>query len=195
MWKLVYKITAYLFYIYFKIYYNIEIEGIENIPHKGSLVVMANHVSYLDPPVVGVVLTRQVHFMAKEELFENPLFGYLLKKIGAFPVKRGRPDTKAIKHAFNILQNNEVLGLFPEGTRSKNNKLKKAKSGAIMIPLKKKSPILPIGIKYKNTKLKVSIGKPFNLKEFYNRKLNKEELEKAGETIMNKIAFQLKQIK
>lgn len=195
MSKLLYKSVAYLFKLYFKFYYRYEVIGKSNIPEKGRLVIMANHITYLDPPILGSILQRQIHFMAKEELFKNPIMGYLLKKVGQFPVKRGRPDRNALKKSFEILRNEQVLGIFPEGsTQGKDKGLKKAKSGAVLIPIKEKSPIIPIGIKFIGRKLRVSIGKPFTLDSYYNRKLSKEDRKEAGTFIMNKIADELSNI-
>ena len=196
MSKLLYKFAANLFKLYFKVYYKWEIRGLSNIPDKGKLIVMANHVTYLDPPIIGcIMLNRQVHFMAKEELFKYPVLGFLLKIIGQFPVKRGKPDRSALKKSFQILKNGEILGIFPEGTtQGKGNKLRKAKSGAVLIPIKTKSPILPVGIKFIGKKLKISIGKPFTLNKFYNQELSKDNRKEAGKYIMDKIAQELSKI-
>ncbi|MFW6269781.1 MAG: lysophospholipid acyltransferase family protein, partial [Bacillota bacterium] len=139
---------------------------------------------------------RQIHFMAKEELFKNPVLGYLLRKIGQFPVKRGKPDRAALKKAFEILKNGGILGIFPEGTtRGKNQELRKAKSGAVLIPIKTETPILPVGINFTGRKLKVSVGKPFTLDKYYNRKLSREERKEAGQIIMNKIEKEINKLK
>lgn len=195
MSDLLYKFAAKAFCIYIKLFYKFELIGEENIPSEGKLVVMANHITYLDPPIVGCVMNRKVHFMAKEELFKIPIFGYLLRSIGQFPVKRGRPDRTALKHSFKILKEGKVLGIFPEGTtQGKGKKLNKAKSGAILIPIKAKSPILPIGIKFIGRKLKVSIGKPFTLEKYYDHKMSRDERIEVGIYIMKKIAKEIKNI-
>ncbi|MEJ6950600.1 lysophospholipid acyltransferase family protein [Natronospora cellulosivora (SeqCode)] len=188
MSKPLYNIARFIFSIGFKIYYKLEIQGKENVPEEGSLIIMANHITYLDPPLIGCILDRKIHFMAKEELFKNPILGFLLKKIGQFPVKRGKPDRSALKKSFDLLKNEKVLGIFPEGTtQGKNNKLSKAKAGAVLIPIKTEVPILPIGITFSKRKVKVSIGKPFTLDKYYNKKLSREERKEAGKFIMNKI--------
>jgi 1-acyl-sn-glycerol-3-phosphate acyltransferase len=94
---MLYMIARGLLRVYFSLFRGWVINGIENVPAKGSLIVVANHSSYWDPPIVGSVLPRRVYFMAKEELFRYPLFGNLLSLLGAFPVKRGAPDRTAIR--------------------------------------------------------------------------------------------------
>ncbi len=189
--KTMYRIVSGLFTIYFKLILRWKVIGKEYGPDNGSLVIMANHVSFFDPPVVGSILSRPVHFMAKEELFRIPVLSWVIKNVGAFPVKRGRPDRAALKKSYKILKSNEVLGIFPEGTRHKPGNLGKARSGAVIIPIKMKTPILPVGIKYKGLKLYVSIGKPFTLEDFYDKNLSREEIRTAGEIIMNKIKSEL----
>lgn len=191
MSDLIYKFAHFIFTLFFKIFYRWEVKGKENIPSEGRIVVMANHISYLDPPIMGCALNRKVHFMAKEELFKIPVFGYLLRLIGQFPVKRGKPDRAALKQSIKVLEEEKVLGIFPEGTTKGKKHIRKAKSGAILIPIVAKSPILPIGIKFVNRRIKVSIGKIFALEEYYDRKLNKEERNTAGEIIMNKISEEI----
>lgn len=192
--KIMYRIVRGLFKFYFKYILRWKITGAEHRPPEGSLVIMANHVSFFDPPVVGCIMNRPVHFMAKEELFSIPLLSWIIKKIGAFPVKRGKPDRTALKKSFKVLKNNEVLSIFPEGTRHKPGNPGKARSGAVIIPIKMKAPILPVGIKYKGMRLFVSIGKPFTLEKYYDRDLKKEEIRAAGELIMKKIKKELSSI-
>lgn len=189
-----YKLSKNLLYLYLKIIGRIKIIGRENIPAEGALLVVSNHVSLLDPPIVGSAMTRPVNFMAKEELFKYPIFGPLLKKVGAFPVRRGKGDRKALKQAFKVLRNQEVLGMYPEGNRRKQGNLGRAKGGSVLIPIKMKVSILPIGIKFYGKKVRVSIGKPFDLQEFYDRKLEKEDMKEAGQIIMDKIKKEIDSI-
>lgn len=197
MGKLFYIIGYILFNIYFRLVHNWKIKGKNNLPERGQVIVVANHISALDPPLIGSVLNRHIYFMAKEELFSNPLFGWVFKKIGVFPVKRGKPDRKALKRALEILKQEKVLGLFPEGTRHKEGSLGEAKAGAILIALKSRSPIVPVGIKNINSnshKTSVAIGKPFTLEQYYDKKLSREEKKEAGAYIMNKIQQQINSI-
>lgn len=131
--------------ILFKIFLRLEVHGTENIPKTGPLVIASNHLSLLDPPVIGVVAPRKVHFMAKRELFV-PVLGYIYKTLGAFPVNRGGADRAAIKHGIEILQSGEVLAIFPEGTRSKTGQLGKLEPGALMMAGKTSAVIVPTAV-------------------------------------------------
>ena len=131
--------------ILFRIFLRLEVHGAENIPKTGPLVIASNHLSLLDPPVIGVAAPRKVHFMAKQELFV-PVLGYIYKTLGAFPVKRGGADRAAIKHGIEILQSGEVLAIFPEGTRSKTGQLGKLEPGALMMAGKSNAVIVPTAV-------------------------------------------------
>ncbi|MFW6305981.1 MAG: lysophospholipid acyltransferase family protein [Bacillota bacterium] len=192
MRKLVYNIAAFICKIYFILFYKMEVKGRENIPTDGKLVVVANHISYFDPPIIGSIMKRQVHFLAKEELFEIPFIGILLKYIGQIPVKRGKADRNAIMNALRILKEDKVLGIFPEGTTRKRKEkgLGKAKAGAVLIPIHSRSPVLPIGIVIRRKKIKVSIGKPFTMEKYYD--IKREDRNKAGEFVMKKIEKEIR---
>ncbi len=197
MGKIIYWLAYYLINLYLKIVHNFVVKGKEKVPKYGPLIVVSNHVSYLDPPIVGAAVKRQLHFMAKQELFEKRWFGYILKQIGTFPVKRGVPDKSAIRKSLNILNNDKALCMFPEGTRIKTGKLGEAKPGVTLIALMSKSPILPVAIKHSdenNKSLQVSIGKPFLLDDYYDKKLNRDQKDEVGELIMDKIGEQLKSL-
>ena len=120
-----YSVLKIILRILFKIFLRLEVKGAENIPATGPLVIASNHLSLLDPPVIGVASTRKVHFMAKQELFV-PVLGDIYKLLGAFPVKRGGADRTAIKHGIDLMLDGGVLAIFPEGTRSKTGALGKA---------------------------------------------------------------------
>ena len=151
----------------FKIWLRWEVFGKENIPAEGPVVIAANHLSLLDPPVLGAAATRKVHFMAKSELFKPAWFGALIRKLGAFPVRRGAMDRDAIKTGLTILKENKVLAVFPEGTRSKTGELGRAGGGAFMMAVKCKAKIVPVyiyGTDLKRhpgwPKVRVIFGKP-----------------------------------
>ena len=141
-----YRLTRFIFKIFFGILFRPKIIGLENIPSDGAFILAANHVSNWDPPFLGTFAGRVVHFMAKEELFENPVFSAAIRKLHAFPVKRDSADKNAIKNAVKVLKGGECLGIFPEGTRSKTGKLGKAESGVSLIAAMTKAPIIPAAI-------------------------------------------------
>jgi len=181
-------------WLYFTIVHNWKIKGKENRPDDGPLIIMANHITAYDPPIVGSIMNRKVYFMAKKELFENPFLDKILRAIGTFPVKRGRPDRSAFRESFRLLNNNKVICIFPEGTRSKNGELGNAKAGSIMIALRSEAPILPVGIKKDGRQFKISIGEAFTLDEFYGEKLSRDERKIVGEKIMKKIEKEIEKI-
>lgn len=123
-----------------------EIRGIENLPESGGLIITSNHVSYLDPAVLVASLNRKIYFIAKKEVFKNTFISFLLKNMNAFSVDRDNVDMFAFKKAMNILREEKVLGIFPEGTRSSNGELQELKMGALKIAMKMGVPILPVGI-------------------------------------------------
>lgn len=192
--KLLYRITCGAMALYLKTFRGFKIFGSENVPKQGKLIIVANHISNIDPIVLGSSVPRFIQFMAKKELFKFSPFGWLLKRVGAFPVSRGKADLEAIKTSLKILRQGKVLGLFPEGTRHQVGKLGRAHPGLVTIALKTKAPIIPCALTntYGGKPVIVRVGKPIELKEYYNRKINKEEIEEAGKKIMKKISELLK---
>lgn len=185
-----YKIARAIVRFIMRVLFKIRVEGLENIPQKGSCILCPNHKSYWDPPLMGCINRRPIYFMAKFELFGFPILGFLIKNLNAFPVKRGTSDINAIKNALKILRDGNILCIFPEGTRNnKGSGLLKGEPGAALIAIKSKSPIVPIYIhgNYKLfSKIIVRIGKPFYLE--CNEKLSNKQLEENTKIIMDKIA-------
>jgi 1-acyl-sn-glycerol-3-phosphate acyltransferase len=122
------------------------VEGLENFPAEGPVIVVANHVSYWDPVLIGSALPRQVFFMAKKELFSLPLLGISLKSWGMFPVDRSRSDRGAIKRALELLKQGQVIGVFPEGTRSKSGSLLPFSTGAAYFATRTGVPVCPVAV-------------------------------------------------
>jgi len=141
-----YSIVRAIAWIILKIFWRMEIIGIENLPKSGGLIIASNHVSYLDPVVLVASLNRKIYFIAKKEVFKNTFISFILKNMNAFSVDRENVDILAFKKAINILREEKVLGIFPEGTRSSNGELQELKLGAIKIAMKTGVPILPVGI-------------------------------------------------
>ena len=160
-----YNIGVILFKFIFKNFFKCQIVGVENIPSTKGVIIAANHISLWDPPLIGTFLPRKINFMAKEELFDIPIIGYIIKRLNAFPVKRGTADRVAIKKAISLLKSGECLGLFPEGTRSKDGKLGEAEAGMALIAIKADVPVVPTAVIFKKNKfwgneIKLIFGNP-----------------------------------
>lgn len=141
-----YATARALLRVILRIAFKIRVEGRENVPRQGPVILVANHLSMLDPIVLGCAISRPIRFMAKHELFLNRLFAYVLTRLGAFPVRRGHADKEAFHTAFEVLSRGQVLGIFPEGTRSLNGELQPPYSGAAILAEKTGAPVVPVGI-------------------------------------------------
>ncbi|MBA4495623.1 lysophospholipid acyltransferase family protein [Paenactinomyces guangxiensis] len=179
-----------LFRIIFATFFRWKVDGLHHVPSEGSVVVCANHISYLDPPLIGCAIRRKVHFMAKEELFSAPVLGSVVPKLGAFPVKRGEGDRQALKTSIRILKESKVLGIFPEGTRSKTGEPGKPHMGAALIALKTNSPIIPTAIigPYRLFRpVRIVFGKPIDVSPYIQGKVNSEAASAVTEQMMEQI--------
>ena len=145
--KLIYQLVS-LFIVLpiYKFIFKGYVLGKENIPQKGSFILVSNHGSLLDPPLLGHALGRNISFMAKAELFKIPVLGFIIKACGAYPVKRGIVDKNTIKTACEKLSNANCIGIFIDGTRQKNGRVNKPKQGAALLAFKNQKLLLPVAI-------------------------------------------------
>ena len=173
----------------FGVIFKTKVIGVENVSKEGALIVAANHLSNWDPPFLGTFLDRDICYMAKEELFKNPIFAAAIRALHVFPVKRGSADKTAIKHAVKLLKDGQCLGIFPEGTRSKTGKIGKAEPGVSLIAAMTKAPIVPALIVNTNKifgekmfpQLTVVYGEPMH---FEGSIKDKEALAEFAQSIM-----------
>lgn len=173
----------------YSFFYHIRIEGKENIPKGVPFIACSNHVSAIDPILLGISFPLRVNCIAKAELFKNKFIGFFLKQLGAFPIKRGEPDLKSIKMALKLLSEKNVLGIFPEGTRNKSEDTI-AEPGIALLAIKAKVPILPMAIisDYKFfKKTTIKIGKPIFLDSYYDAKLRNEIYSQISFDVMRTI--------
>ncbi len=127
-------------------YFKGRIYGAENVPQTGAVIVVSNHASYFDPPIVSSCVRRPVAYMAKEELFKVPVLAQAIKLYGAYPVSRGTADRNAIRAALEFLDNGWALGVFLEGTRTTDGRITDPKKGAALLAAKSQAPFLPVSL-------------------------------------------------
>lgn len=147
----------------FKIFYRVKVVGEITLPEDKGYIICSNHIHAIDPGFIGCFTSRPISFMGKKELFAKPFWNWFLRKLNGFPVDRGSGDIGAIKTAVAILNENNVIAIFPEGTRSKTGELGEFKKGAALIASRAKVPIVPIKIEgnYKLfSKITLRIGGP-----------------------------------
>lgn len=180
----------YLFFrklvsIFFHIKYKINIINEENIPDmKGGYIIACNHQSYADPPLMAAIIRGKFSFMAKEELFKNPVFAWLIRRCGAFPVSRGSGDDTPINTALEVIKKGRIFVIFPEGTRSKDGTIGRVKSGIALIASEANAPVLPVCVRYKNKKeIDVNIGRLIPADEVHIDEEDRKSMRKVSNRI------------
>ncbi len=163
--------------------------GVENVPRDGPLIIACNHISYLDPPVMGSFVPRRINYMAKAELFEIPVLGPLIRAVGAYPVDRKGSAKAAIKRSVEVLRGGGVIGIFPEGTRNAGGDAEPRKGAAVLSSLTG-APVVPACIVGSDRarqfgQIKVAFGPPLRLPE--GRKATHDDVAKFTDEIMRAI--------
>ncbi|MBI2524899.1 MAG: 1-acyl-sn-glycerol-3-phosphate acyltransferase [Candidatus Rokubacteria bacterium] len=182
-----------------RLLFRLEIRGADRVPMAGPVLIVANHVSLLDPPVVGGACRRQLCFMAKAELFDIPLLGRLLRAVNARPVRREGGDARALKAALRVLEEGKALLVFPEGTRGEEGRLSEGKPGVGMLAVVSGAPVVPAYVSGSGralprgrliprpVKVRVTFGSPLSVKaEAAGGR--KERYREATEEMMRAIA-------
>ena len=171
----------------------IKCEGVENIPKEGAFILASNHIHFVDPAVLLANFPRPIHFMAKVEAFKYKITAWLLTQLNTFPVSRGRSDKASIDYAVKLIENGCVMGIFPEGTRSKDLKPHKAKAGVALIARQTKADILPCSIYCEKKgglfrKVTVRYGELIKYEELgLTEESSTKELRAAADKIMEEI--------
>lgn len=180
-----------------------EITGLENIPASGPVIIIINHIAFLDPVMVFGSVPRRVVPMAKSEAFSLPIWGMFVRVYGAIPVRRGEVDMSAIKHALRFLKRGEIILMAPEGTRSHTHQMQPARDGAILLALHSGAPIVPIGVtgthrvkeywlRLKRPPIYLSVGRPFRVQPPSNNgRFSRQEVSAITQEAMYRLAAQL----
>lgn len=143
---LLYRSVRFAAWAAFKMVGRTRVIGYENLPSEGGVIVACNHVSYLDPPLVGSTIRRECAFMARHDLWNCKPLGWLITRLNAFPVHRDTPDISALRRAADEVKSGKVLVLFPEGTRSPDARLQKAHPGLALIVRQARAPVMPCAV-------------------------------------------------
>ena len=194
--SIIYRIVASTVPRLMRFIFSCKVVGKENIPKEGAVIIASNHVTALDPVFVGDIASkRQIHYMAKEELFKKKIISSLLRSLGAFPVARGTGAEDALNEAFEVLNNDGVLGVFIEGTRSKDGNLGKPKTGVPLLAFDTKATIVPVNIIGKDGKIPkfgkktiMLIGEPIPFEQLGMEEKSSMHYRRGAKNIMVKIA-------
>lgn len=197
----VYYGARFLLWLFMKAWEHFECFGAENVPDQGGCIIASNHVSFLDPPAVGLgVGNRLVHFLARDTLFKGRLRHWFFTSVHCVPIDRTKGDVGALRKALQVLKEGKLLALFPEGTRSPTGELQPAKGGIGFLISKAGVPVvpayvdgtfeaLPKGAKWvKRGHVRVFFGKPIQPHEIGALGTTRESYEEIGRLVMARIA-------
>jgi 1-acyl-sn-glycerol-3-phosphate acyltransferase len=194
--KILYPIGWFLSRSTAEIIGGLKIYGRENVPKTGGFILAPNHISYYDPPFVGSCLSRPIYFFAKYELFKNRIFGFILRRLNALPVKRGVVDRQALKMAIEVIKQGSGLTMFPEGTRSKTDQFLEPKAGLGLIARHAECPIVPAYISnsnrlksciFRKNRVHIAFGKPLSANWVKSFEKNKEDYLAISNAVLDQI--------
>lgn len=190
-----------------KTYLRVCCEGVENIPAEGACLVVSNHVSGLDPFLIGTMIDRPIHYVAKAELYRGPIISWILNSLGAVPIDRSILDVSAARTVIQLLREGELIGIAPEGTRSRTGELLPFTHGATKLALHTRTPLVPVAVYgtrelmppeatyLKPGRVHIKFGELFDLSESYDRPRTPELLEENTAVIRQKIVELFEQIR
>lgn len=166
-----------------KVFIRLKCTGEENVPQSGAFLLCANHRSNLDPVMIAATCSRELTFMAKEELFKKPVLGAFIKKMGAFPIKRGKGDAAAVMATLKILRRGGATLIFPEGTRIKTGERISVNSGIIRLAIQAGAKIVPVHV----TKNTVTYGEAVDYEKYFDDVKNPELMQQLANELMDGI--------
>jgi len=200
IWRILYYITRFTLYCMAVPLFRFTAHGMRHIPERGRIILASNHASNLDPLFVGVAAPRRINYLAKKELFSNRLFGFILRKIcSALPVDRDQMDRTTLREIFRLLEHEEMMLVFPEGTRTHDGRLGEAKLGVGLIAHHARSTVIPAYVRGSYeilprhakrihlNRCAVSFGPPVELDALYRQGKSKEVYKRIGDRIMESI--------
>lgn len=191
-----YQLGRYLTNLILRVLWGFKVEGSENLPQQGGAIIASNHRSYVDPPAVSVAVQRELYFLAKRELFRNKVFGWLISGLNAVPISRDKIDRKGLKEAIEILNQGNLLLVFPEGTRSRKDDFLEPKLGVGKLALEAEVPIVPALVSntrhllrnfFASRKVTVSFGETLDLDYLKSFPKNKQGYQRIADEVMSRI--------
>lgn len=188
------QVTKFVLWMYTRIMFKVEVQGIENLPSDRGYILCPNHINLSDPIVIGTSIDPYIHFMAKASLFKNPVLAHILRSGHVFPVDRDGNDIGAIKHSLKVLKNRQPLLMFAEGTRNKGVRPLEAKAGVAMIAAKAEVPIIPVMVdsSYRfRSRVIVRFMQPVELTDLYKTKVDSTIYQERTQEIMESIYDQM----
>lgn len=186
--------------LFCKVMGKLEVEGAYHIPREGGVLIVSNHISLLDPVIVGSAANREIHFMARSNVFDVPGLSQLISTFNAFPVNRGRPDLGALRKTISLLGEGKAVLIFPEGTRSFDGVLGKAHDGACFIADRAGVPTIPAyhsgaekmlprgGKRLRRAQLRVRFGEPIDFSDIEDSDVKREKYQQMGVRMIGAIA-------
>ena len=195
----IYRWAHRLTCLFCKVMGHLDAHGVDHIPREGGVLIVANHISLLDPVIVGSAANREIHFMARSNVFGVPFLGKLITTFNAFPVNRGKPDLGALRKTISLLKDGNAVLIFPEGTRSLDGTLGKAHDGACFIAHRADVPTIPVfhsGVeqmlprgskRLRRAKLTVTFGEPIDFSGIVKSDVKREMYQQMGIRMMDAI--------
>ena len=196
--SMIYPIGKYLGRFCFGTFGRLEVKEHDSVPPFGPLLLVCNHISYIDPPLLVVTIGRRLNFIGKQELFANPLSRFILKQYGVYPLDRSAPAVDTVRLSLHLLSQDQALVVFPEGRRSSDHSLQQGLPGAAYIAMKSQAILLPVGITgtekvplwrlaFPFVRFSVNIGQPFSLPVMEGTP-SREVMKSLSDMIMGRIA-------
>jgi len=185
-----YTVICFILSCVSRVIYRVKVSGLENIPQEGAFILCCNHIHSYDPALLAITSTRRLRFMAKKELFRNPIKRFFFTNMGAFPVDRKAASMTSYRKAMNILKEGTGLVIFSQGTKMKTLDINSAKGGVALFAVKAKAPVVPVGISgsyFMFSSLKVRFGQAVTLDDYYGQRLSGDQIDEIMTGIMSRV--------
>lgn len=188
-------------------YIRLSMEGRENVPDDGACIIITNHLSGLDPFLIGIPIDRRIYCLAKIELYQNAALTWILNSLGLIPLDRSSTDIAAMRIVLRLLKNGEAIGISPEGTRSKTGEMLPFTDGATKLALHARVPIVPVAIYgtrelmppgtygFRPGRVYIKIGEPFDLSQAYGKPITPDLLKENTAILQEKVSELFEQIR